>query len=382
MLVEFPKIGILGGGQLGKMLIDQANKWSVPLSVMDFDSNAVCKNHCIDFKVGDLMDYKTVIDFGSKLSIVTIEIEKVNVEALKSLEKNKVKVYPQSKVLEIVQNKVKQKEFYKNNGIATSDFQSFKTKSDLIRSIIQNETKLPFIWKASRFGYDGYGVKKINKISELEPLDNGECLAEEYIDIVKELSVIICRNHSGETSCFPVVEMIFNPKSNQVEYILCPPRISEKIKSEATHLAKKVSESFQHIGLLAVELFLDSKQGLLVNEVAPRPHNSGHWSIEGAYSSQYQQHLRALLNLPLGKPDIISPSVMVNLVGSKKKSGPVIYKNLEKIFQINGAFLHLYGKPLSRPNRKMGHITLLDKDLENAYQNAQYLKQTIEISSK
>ncbi|MCY4562137.1 MAG: 5-(carboxyamino)imidazole ribonucleotide synthase [Flavobacteriaceae bacterium] len=382
MLVQFPKIGILGGGQLGKMLIDQANKWSVPLSVMDFDSNAVCKNHCTDFKVGDLMDYKTVIDFGSKLSIVTIEIEKVNVDALKFLEKNKVKVYPQSKVLEIVQNKVKQKEFYKNNGIATSDFQSFKTKSDLIRSIIQNETKLPFIWKASRFGYDGYGVKKINKISELEPLDNGECLAEEYIDIVKELSVIICRNHSGETSCFPVVEMIFNPKSNQVEYILCPPRISEKIKSEATDLAKKVSESFQHIGLLAVELFLDRKQRLLVNEVAPRPHNSGHWSIEGAYSSQYQQLLRALLNLPLGKPDIISPSVMVNLVGSKKKSGPVIYKNLEKIFQINGAFLHLYGKPISRPNRKMGHITLLDKDLENAYQNAQYLKQTIEISSK
>ena len=379
----FPKIGILGGGQLGKMLLLEAHKWSLTASVIDSDSdsNAVCRQVCHNFVRGDLLDYQSVLNFGSKVDVVTVEIEKVNIEALKELERNGKTVIPQTTVLEIVQNKVKQKQFYKENNIATSKFQSFSSLNGLKSAISNNEVTFPFIWKAARFGYDGYGVKKINSPGELNSLDSRECLAEEFVAISKELSVIVCRTPSGETSCFPVVEMEFNPKSNQVEYILCPARISKTIESQATQLALKVSKSFQHLGLLAVELFLDTDQKLLVNEVAPRPHNSGHWSIEGAHSSQYQQHLRALLDLPLGNPSMKSPTVMVNLVGKEGYSGKVFYKNMERVYDIPNAYPHLYGKSITRPHRKMGHITIVDQELESAYDKAQKLKQQIQIIS-
>ncbi len=381
ILAYFPKIGILGGGQLGKMLFLEAHKWAVPISVMDSDANAVCHKVCNTFVQGDLLDYQTVLNFGSTVDIITIEIENINIRALQELEKNGKIVIPQTSVLEIVQNKVKQKKFYNENEIATSNFQSFESIESLKSAISNNEITFPFIWKAARFGYDGYGVKKINSIKELNSINDGECLVEEMVDISKELSVIICRNPSGETSCFPVVEMEFNPKSNQVEYILCPARISESIESLAHQLALKVSQSFNHFGLLAIELFLDKNQTLLVNEVAPRPHNSGHWSVEGAYSSQYQQHLRALLDLPLGNSLMKSPSVMVNLVGKEGCSGNVVYQNVNQVHDISNAYLHLYGKSITRPNRKMGHITILDQQLESAYKMAQKLKQQIQIIS-
>ncbi|MCY4161567.1 MAG: 5-(carboxyamino)imidazole ribonucleotide synthase [Flavobacteriaceae bacterium] len=381
MLDNFPKIGILGGGQLGKMLLSEAHQWSLPVTVMDSDVNAVCKQVCHDFVHGDLLNYHDVMNFGSKVDVVTIEIEKVNLEALKKLEQNGKTVIPQPSVLEIIQNKVKQKQFYKKHQIATSRFQSFDSLESLKSAILNNEMELPLIWKAARFGYDGYGVKKIDSLAGLDSLDDNECLTEELVDLSKELSVIVCRTPSGDTSCFPVVEMEFNSLSNQVEYILCPARVSKTIENQAIQLALKVSESFQHYGLLAIELFLDKNQNLMVNEVAPRPHNSGHWSIEGAYSSQYQQHLSALLDLPLKNTSIKSPSVMVNLVGKEGYSGPVVYENLERVHTISNAYLHLYGKEMTRPNRKMGHITILNQELNAAYHQAQKLKQQIQIIS-
>ncbi len=380
-MAYFPKIGILGGGQLGKMLLLEAHKWALPISVMDSDANAVCNKVCNTFVQGDLLDYQAVLNFGSTVDIITIEIENINIQALQELEKSGKTVIPQTAVLEIIQNKIKQKQFYHENRIATSNFRSFESIESLKSAISNDEIIFPFIWKAARFGYDGYGVKKINSIEELNSLSHGECLVEEVIDISKELSVITCRNPLGEISCFPVVEMKFNSKSNQVEYILCPARISRSIESLANQLALKVSQSFKHLGLLAIELFLDKNQNLLVNEVAPRPHNSGHWSIEGAHSSQYQQHLRALLNLPLGDSLMKSPSVMVNLVGKEGYSGHVVYQNINQVHDISNAYLHLYGKSMTRPNRKMGHITIIDHQLASAYKMAQKLKQKIQIIS-
>ena len=382
MFTEKKTIGILGGGQLGKMVLDVSNNWGLDVFVLDPNKDCPSSKLCKKFFEGDLMDYDIVVEFGKLCDIITIEIENVNVEALKYLESINKKVYPQANVIESIQDKSNQKKFYQNNGIPTSSFQILNGIDEIKNKISKGEISFPFIWKASKMGYDGYGVKKIIDNKSLEEISDCHCIIEELIDIKKELSVMVGSRESGERAVYPAVEMEFNKKSNQVEYILSPARIDHSIKSLAEDLAYKVAEKFKIIGIIAVEMFLTNENELLVNEVAPRPHNSYHFSIEGSYTSQFEQFLRAILDLPLGSTKILENSVMVNLVGDSDSKGKVVYKNFDQIIGIEGVNPHIYGKFESRPNRKMGHVTIINKDLNIAKKIANEVKDTVIITSK
>ena len=382
MFKENRIIGILGGGQLGKMVLDVANKWGLKVYVLDSSEKCPSSKLCSRFFQGDLTDFYTVINFGKMVDILTIEIENVNVEALKFLESNSLEVLPQSKVIEIIQDKSKQKEFYNNNQIPTSSYKIFAGKNELKESVSKGEISLPFIWKASRMGYDGYGVNKISNNKDLEKIDDCHCIVEELISIKKELSVMVASRKSGELINYPVVEMEFNSDSNQVEYILSPAKINNDLKSDAEKLAIQVAEKLHITGILAVEMFLTSENEILVNEVAPRPHNSYHFSIEGSYTSQFEQLLRSILDIPLGSTKIIEAAVMVNLVGEKGSNGPVIYKNFDQIIGLEGVNPHIYGKFETRFNRKMGHVTVINQNIDKAKELAKEIKETIIITSK
>ena len=382
MFTEKKTIGILGGGQLGKMVLDVSNSWGLDVFVLDPNKDCPSSKLCKKFFEGDLMDYDIVVEFGKLCDIITIEIENVNVEALKYLESVNKKVYPQANVIQSIQDKSNQKKFYQNNGIPTSSFQILNGVDEIKNKISKGEISFPFIWKASKMGYDGYGVKKIIDNKSLEEISDCHCIIEELIDIKKELSVMVGSRESGERAVYPAVEMEFNKKSNQVEYILSPARIDDSIKYLAEDLAYKVAEKFKIIGIIAVEMFLTNENELLVNEVAPRPHNSYHFSIEGSYTSQFEQFLRAILDLPLGSTKILENSVMVNLVGDSDSKGKVVYKNFDQIIGIEGVNPHIYGKFESRPNRKMGHVTIINKDLNIAKKIANEVKDTVIITSK
>ena len=376
------KIGILGGGQLGKMLLTITQQWDIYTKVMDPSLLAPARIACNTFIQGDLMDYDSVIEFGKDVDILTIEIENVNTEALAVLEMQGVKVYPQSSVLKTIQNKCRQKEFYRKNLIPTAAFCLFKTKAALIDALACRKISFPFVWKSESMGYDGFGVKIINSNKDLKGVNEGACMAEDLVNIDKEIGVIICRSPKGETVCYPCVEMEFHPTANQVEYVISPARISPEISEKAKEIALKVSDAFQHVGILAVEIFLTSEGELLINEVAPRPHNSGHYSIEASNTSQFEQHIRSILDLPLGNTQNKLAGVMVNLVGKEGHTGPVNYKNIEHILAFEGVNPHIYGKKETRPFRKMGHITIVNKDLALARKTAEQIKKTIEVISK
>lgn len=376
------KLGILGGGQLGKMMLYSTRKFDIYTKVIDKSKNAPARLACDEFIEGDILDYDTVLEFGRQVDVITFEIENVNVDALEQLEDEGKTVYPSSKTLRTIQNKATQKLFYVDNDIPTVPFSRFAYTSEIEDAIENGGLSLPFVWKSARFGYDGQGVKVIRKISDLKNLPNVECIAETLVPFKNELAVIVARNESGEVKTYPTVEMEFHPEANQVEYVLCPARLPESITKKAEAVALKVSEAFQHIGLLAVELFLTHNDEILVNEVAPRPHNSGHYSIEASYTSQFEQQLRAILNLPLGNTESKVAGVMVNLVGADNHTGDVHYKNIEHIMNMNGVTPHIYGKKQTRPFRKMGHVTIIDKDIEKAREVAQKVKETIEVISK
>ena len=378
------KLGILGGGQLGKMLLFETRKFDIQTYVLDPSDEAPCKIACNQFFQGSLMDFDTVYNFGKKVDVLTFEIELVNLEAMKKLENEGLKVFPSSKTLQLIQNKGIQKEFYVKNGIPTAPFQKFSNLENLKSAIcnLKSKISLPFIWKCTEFGYDGNGVKVVRAIEDLDNLPNVECIAEEMIAFKNELAVIVCRNPSGEVKTYPVVEMEFHPEANQVEYVLCPARIDEKVAQKAQEIALKVSATFNHVGLLAVEMFQTNDDEILVNEVAPRPHNSGHYSIEASYTSQFENHLRAILDLPLGNCDSKVAGIMVNLVGEDGFSGNVIYKNIETILGWNGVTPHIYGKKETRPFRKMGHVTIVNEDIAIARKIAEDVKKTIRVISK
>jgi len=375
-------IGILGGGQLGKMLLTTTRQWDIHTQVMDPSKEAPSRIGCNRFVQGDLMDYQQVYDFGKEVDILTIEIENVNTDALAALEKEGVQVYPQATVIKTIQNKCRQKEFYLQNIIPTAPFQLFQSKDALKDAVARGLVSFPFVWKSESMGYDGYGVKIIRSNQDLETVNEGSCMAEDLVAIDKEIGVIVCRSVSGETVSYPSVEMEFHPTANQVEYVLSPARIPTRTELKAQEVARKVSEAYQHVGLLAVELFLTKEGEIWVNEVAPRPHNSGHYSIESSYTSQFEQHIRALLDLPLGNSENKVSGVMVNLVGAAGHQGPVHYKNMEHVLAIEGVCPHIYGKKETRPFRKMGHITIVNKSLETARQIAEQVKETIEVISK
>ncbi|MEO0060254.1 MAG: hypothetical protein RLZZ312_1901 [Bacteroidota bacterium] len=375
------KLGILGGGQLGKMLLAETRKFDIQTQVLDPSADAPSKIACNHFVQGSLADFETVYNFGKTVDVLTFEIELVNLEALEKLESEGKKVYPSPKTLRLIQNKGIQKNYYITNKIPTSAFKIYASLKDLKSAVTSSAVEMPFVWKCTEFGYDGNGVKIIKTIGDLSNLPDVECIAEEIVDFKNELSVIVVRNVSGQTKHYPVVEMEFHPEANQVEYVICPARIPDNIAQKAIEVALQVSQAFDHVGLLAVEMFQTQDDEILVNEVAPRPHNSGHQSIEGSYTSQFENHLRAILDLPIGNCDSKINSIMVNLVGAEGFSGNVVYKNIQDIMAIDGVTPHIYGKRETRPFRKMGHVTIVHQDMGLARKIAEEVKKTIRVVS-
>ncbi|MDA0774183.1 MAG: 5-(carboxyamino)imidazole ribonucleotide synthase [Bacteroidetes bacterium] len=375
-------LGILGGGQLGKMLLYTTRQWDVTTHVLDPNPSAPARLACNLFVKGDLMDFDTVYAFGKQVDVLTIEIENVNVEALKKLEQEGVHIYPQPHVLETIQNKCRQKKFYEHHQIPTAPFSEFENLEQLNEAFAKGQLSFPFVWKSAAMGYDGYGVSIVRSNADIAALQAGPCMAEEFVPFDKELAVIVCRNPSGEIATYPVVEMEFHPTANQVEYVLCPARIDSILATKARKIAMQVSAAYGHVGLLAVELFLTQDGEILVNEVAPRPHNSGHYTLEASYTSQFEQHLRALLNLPMGQTDSMVSAVMVNLVGKTGHQGSVFYKNIDQILTLEGVSPHIYGKKETRPFRKMGHVTIVHPKIETARSIAEQVKETVEVISK
>ena len=375
------KLGILGGGQLGKMLLDVTRKWSIETYILDPNPDCPASKCCDLFFNGDFNSYEDVYNFGKKVDIITIEIEHVNVKALYRLEYEGVAVYPSPSNIELIQNKGIQKDFFKKNKIPTSNYKRFDNKKTLSEYISRIESGYPFIWKSETMGYDGKGVRLVKSLSDLDEINGNSCVIEDVVDIKHELAVLVARNNSGESKSFPVLEMEFNQKSNQVEYVILPSRVSKKIKLKSLKIAELVSKSLNHIGLIAVELFCTHNDNVLVNEIAPRVHNSGHLTIESCVTSQFEQHIRAIYDLSLGSVNQILPGVMVNLVGENNLNGEAFYHNIDKAFDLDGVFPHLYGKKITKPNRKMGHITIIDEKLEKAISKARVLKNKIKIIS-
>ena len=375
------KLGILGGGQLGKMLLTETRKFDITTFVLDPSKDAPAQFGANKFLIGSLLDYKTVYQFGKMCDAITIEIENVNLDALAKLEGEGHLVFPSPKTLRLIQNKGKQKDFYTENNIPTSKHQRFVDLNDLKKALEKDELDFPFVWKCALFGYDGNGVKICRSTMDLLHLPEVECIAEKMVAFKNELAVIVARNTKGDVKTYPVVEMEFHPEANQVEYVICPARIDEKVAELAIEIALKVSKAFNHVGLLAVEMFQTENDDILVNEVAPRPHNSGHHTIEASYTSQFENHLRSVLNLPLGNTDSKVAGIMVNLVGEEGFSGPVIYENIEKIMAIDGVTPHIYGKKETRPFRKMGHVTIVNEDMAEARKIAEEVKNSIRVIS-
>lgn len=375
-------LGILGGGQLGKMLLHAAQPWDIQTHVVDPDPDAPCKHLCHYFETGNLMDYETVYRFGKKCDVLTIEIEHVNSDALKQLKAEGVKVHPDPEALAIIQDKGKQKIFFKHQGIPTSDFGLYQHAEHVKDSIKQGLIHYPFVQKTRTAGYDGKGVSIIKSENDLPRLLDGPCLVEDYVPLQGELAVIVARNEQGEVACFDPVWMDFHAEANLLDLLAFPAPVSNEIAAQAEQYARVLIEAFNICGVLAVEFLLDSNGKLFINEVAPRPHNSGHQTIESAVTSQYQQHLRGILNLPLGSTRVTTPSVMVNLLGAEGHNGPVVYEGLIPCLETPGIHVHLYGKKNTKPFRKMGHVTVTDSDLEQAKQKAQWVKQTIRVESR
>ncbi len=375
------KLGILGGGQLGKMLLTETRKFDIQTFVLEPSKEAPARLSCNEFFIGSLMDFETVYQFGKKVDLLTIEIENVNLDALDQLEAEGLPIYPSPKTLRLIQNKGKQKDYYVANYIPTAPHQRFVDLNDLKNALAKAELAFPFVWKCAQFGYDGNGVKICRTSIDLANLPDVECIAEEMVPFKNELAVIVARSVTGEVKTYPVVEMEFHPEANQVEYVICPARIDATVAHKATEIALKVSEAFHHVGLLAVEMFQTEDDEILVNEVAPRPHNSGHYSIEASYTSQFENHLRAILDLPLGNTDSKVAGIMVNLVGEEGFSGQVVYENIEKIMAIDGVTPHIYGKRETRPFRKMGHVTIVNEDMTEARRIAEEVKNSIKVIS-
>lgn len=371
------KIGVLGGGQLGRMMIQSAINYNLDISILDPDQNAPCAHLVKNFTVGKLTDDELVYNWGKQFDLITIEIENVSVLALKKLQKEGVKVYPQPEIIELIQDKRKQKTFYKANRIPTSDFVLTENADD----VAKHEDMLPAVNKLGTEGYDGRGVQMIRTKDDLDKAFDKPGLLEKLVDFEKEISVVVARNEKGETACFPVVELSYHPEHNLVEFLFAPAQISKEAEGKAYQLAKDVIEKLDMVGLLAVEMFLTIEGELLVNEVAPRTHNSGHHTIEANRTSQFEQHLRAILNLPLGSTEIITPAAMVNLLGEDGFTGNAQYEGMQECMAMKGVYVHLYGKKLTKPFRKMGHVTITDASIEDLKIKARKVKETLKVKA-
>jgi 5-(carboxyamino)imidazole ribonucleotide synthase len=368
------QLGILGGGQLGRMLVQAGLDWNVPIAILDPDPHAPCAG-LGSFTQGNLKDYSTVFQFGKSCDLLTIEIEHVNTDALRDLEAGGVKVYPQPHLIALIQDKREQKKFYRERGIPTASFHLTENRLD----VAALASFLPAVHKLGREGYDGRGVQMLQSIADLPAAFDAPGILEERVAFEKEIAVIVARNESGDLVSYPAVEMVFHPTANLVEYLYSPADIHPDVAREADIIARRVIAELGLVGLLAVEMFVTPGRQLLVNEIAPRPHNSGHQTIEGNLTSQYHQHLRAILNLPLGATNTVVPSAMVNVLGEAGHEGPARFEGLEKVLAIPGVYVHLYGKKNTKPFRKMGHVTVTDPSIESLKMKTKFVKQTLRV---
>lgn len=371
------RLGILGGGQLGRMLLQEAANLNISAAVMDPDPAAPCRYLCEHFQQGDFRNEEQVLRFGRECSMITVEIEHVSTEALEKLESEGIPVYPQPQLLRMVQDKGLQKEFFVSHSIPTAGFILVKNRDEL-RSV---SAHLPGMLKLRKGGYDGKGVMKIRSAADVEMAFDAPSILEELVDFSTEVAVIVSRNAAGEISHFPMVEMEFNPTANLVEFLCSPARLSGAVEEKAVAIARKVIEKMGLVGILAVEMFVTRSGDVLVNEVAPRPHNSGHHTIEGNVTSQYAQHLRSIMGLPPGDTAMVRPAVMVNLLGEEGHAGEARYKGVEEVLKWPGVYLHLYGKKETRPFRKMGHVTVTNSRLEEAIAIARRVQHTLKVVS-
>ncbi|MFM1931816.1 MAG: hypothetical protein RL226_1119 [Bacteroidota bacterium] len=367
------RLGILGGGQLGRMLIQEAISLDIDVHVLDPAPDAPCANIAASFTCGDFRDFQTVMQFAENMDVVTIEIEDVSVPALRELRQKGIKVFPDPDILEIIKDKGLQKEFYAKHGIPTSDFSIISGSADI------RQEQLPIVQKLRTGGYDGKGVLVLKSPEDLNKAFDAPSVLEDCVDIAKELSVIISRNELGQSATFPVVEMVFDERSNLVDYLFAPAMISVDVANQACQLATRVADAFNFVGILAVEMFLTHSGDILVNEIAPRTHNSGHHSIEGNVTSQFGQHLRAVLGLPPGSTATLRPAAMVNLVGEPGYSGKVIYQGLEEVLAMEGVYPHFYGKSETKPFRKMGHVTIIANSVDELADKVHLVKNTIKV---
>lgn len=375
------KLGIIAGGQLAKMLVHAASNWDVKTYILDADTHCPASTCCTHFVKGNQLNFEDVYHFGKQVDMITFEIENVNVDALRKLKQEGKRISPDPDVLEIIQDKGLQKQFYKKHQIPTTSFTLFSNTNEIKSALEEGSLGFPFVQKLSKGGYDGKGVALIRNRDNLAHLLEGESVAESLVDIAKEISVIVARNSSGEVKCFPVVEMEFNDEANLVERLICPASLPAAIEQKAIEVATRLVNSFGLCGILAVEMFVDREGNLLVNECAPRPHNSGHHTIESVITSQYEQLLRAIFNFPLGSTDCKLPSVMINLLGEAGYEGAVKYEGLTECMAIESVKIHLYGKKVTKPFRKMGHVTVLATSLEEAIQKSEIVKQKLKVKS-
>jgi 5-(carboxyamino)imidazole ribonucleotide synthase len=375
------KLGIIAGGQLGKMLIQEASKWDIESYVMDNDENCPARSIASTFVKGSNLDFEAVYQFGKLVDVLTFELENVNIQALKKLKSEGHRVVPDPEILELIQDKGLQKEFYRRNGIPTSKFSLYDSAESIVKAIENGAIQFPFVQKLRKGGYDGRGVAVISSATDLPKLLPGASVVEDKVEISKEISVIAARNGKGEVKCYPVVEMVFDNTANLVDKLLCPSSITVEQSEKAISFASEIVELLNMEGLLAVEFFINAQGDVVVNEMAPRPHNSGHHTIESIITSQFEQHLRAILNLPLGSTKLKLPSVMLNILGEDNHEGPVVYEGLTESMAIDGVKIHLYGKKITKPFRKMGHVTIMSSTLEYALKKAEKVKQLIKVKS-
>jgi 5-(carboxyamino)imidazole ribonucleotide synthase len=370
------KLGILGGGQLGKMMLDETARLDIASVVLDPSAEAPARGRTEQLIQGDLTNYETVMVFGRKANLITCEIENVSIKALKKLEEEGIPVRPGPHIFEIVRDKCKQKQFYETNLIPTLPFFNFETKAEMLAKL----DTYPAVWKAATGGYDGRGVAVLRSREDAEALPEMPGLIETFIDDKIEIAILIARRPSGQTACYDAVEMVFHPTANLVEHLHSPSSLSPELAQKAQEIAESVAEAFDLAGIMAVELFVTPEGKIYVNEVAPRPHNSGHHTIESHYTSQHEQHVRAILDLPLGSTRPLFPAVMVNILGGEKAGRPC-YDGLEEVLAMEGVYVHIYGKKQTRPFRKMGHVTIIGKTLEAALAKADAVKSTLKVNS-
>jgi 5-(carboxyamino)imidazole ribonucleotide synthase len=372
------KAGILGGGQLGRMLLQAAANYTVETYVLENDPNCPAAHLCHHFIQGDITSFDDVYAFGKKVDVLTIEIENVNIEALEKLESEGVKVIPKPSAIKIIKNKIKQKGFYQVNEIPTSDFVVTHTKE----SLPHHHAFLPAVHKLGEGGYDGKGVQIIRTKDDFEKGFDAPSVLEKMVAIDKELAMIVAIAQDGTATLYPPAEMIFDPVLNLLDYQISPAILPEKVSWKAEAIALKLVKAFNSPGLFAVELFVTKDEEVFVNETAPRVHNSGHHSIEANYSSQYDMLWRIMLNYPLGNPDAILPSAIVNILGAEGHSGDAVYTNLDDVLRMDNVFVHLYGKKQTKPGRKMGHVTIMHTDYQDLRYKANKIKHTLKVEAK